>query len=180
MYETKYPRAVALEGGARGEAGIGGGAPDQMYVEVCAGERDLFAALSDAGFRAVRFEHRRPLQVGRGMSLRLRGPWELHLRASRGDGKLLLHAEVEVSRDYMQHLFSQRTPVVYEVIDMLRERGIESHIWDPKSNSRVTSVQSRWRVSLLPPALPPLAWKPLVYSIGAVGVLYLAKYLVTI
>lgn len=179
MYETRYPRAMDLAGGATSAAGAGPGGLDQLYVEACAGEAELFKALRDSGFTEVRFEHRRPAQVGRGMSLRLGGPWEMHLRASRERGRLLLHAEVEVSRDYLQHLFSQRTPVVYEVVRILEARGIESHIWDPEGG-RVASVGKKWRVALSPPALPPLAWKPLVYSIGAIGILYLAKYLATV
>ena len=34
-------------------------------------------------------------------------------------GLIGIHAEIEVSRDYLQHLFSQRTPVVYEVEEIL-------------------------------------------------------------
>lgn len=180
MYRTRYPRTMVLDGGALSETALAGDGLEQMYVEACAGEPELFGALRAEGFTEVRFEHRRPGQAGRGMSLRLRGPWELHLRASRSGGRLLIHAEVEVSRDYMQHLFTQRTPVVYEVVRVLERRGIESHIWDPRAGRRVESVRGQWRVSLAPPVLPPLAWKPLVYSIGAVGVLYLAKYLATV
>lgn len=180
MYRTEYPRTVVLDGGARSRIRSGPDGLEQMQVEACSGDRELFAALRREGFAEVRFEHRRPGQVGRGMSLRLQGPWEMHLRASRAGGRLLVHAEVEVSRDYMQHLFTQRTPVVYEVTRMLERGGIESHIWDPGRQRRVESVQNRWRVSLEPPVLPPLAWKPLVYSIGAIGILYLAKYLATV
>ena len=180
VYRTRYPRTMVLEGGAQSSARAGAGGLDQMYVEACSGEGELFGALRREGFTAVRFEHRRPGQVGRGMSLRLAGSWEMHLRASRAGGRLLVHAEVEVSRDYMQHLFTQRTPVVYEVVRILERHGIESHIWDPRHRRRVESVVDRWRVSLQPPVLPPLAWKPLVYSIGAIGILYLAKYLATV
>lgn len=180
MYRTKYPRAMLLEGGAESSTRSGGEGLDEMNVEACSGRRELFEALRREGFTEVRFEHRRPEQVGRGMSLRLSGSWEMHLRVSRSGGRLLIHAEVEVSRDYMQHLFTQRTPVVYEVVRILERHGIGAHIWDPRHGRRVEAVRSTWRVSLAPPVLPPLAWKPLVYSIGAIGILYLAKYLATV
>jgi len=40
-------------------------------------------------------------------------------------GLIAIHAEVEISRDYLQHLFGQRTPIVYEIENMLKKYEIE-------------------------------------------------------
>jgi hypothetical protein len=47
-------------------------------------------------------------------------------------GLIGIHAEVEVSRDYLQHLFSQRTPVVYEIEEILKKYQIEYNFWHDK------------------------------------------------
>ena len=40
-------------------------------------------------------------------------------------GLISIQAEVEISRDYLQHLFSQRTAVIYEIEDILKKHKIE-------------------------------------------------------
>ncbi len=73
------------------------------------------------GFTKVKLEHKQPDQIGSGINLKLKKPWEMHIRMVTLDkGRIGIHAEVEVSRDYLQHLFSQRTPVVYEVEEILK------------------------------------------------------------
>ena len=36
--------------------------------------------LFDEGFTTVKFEHKQPLQIGDGLSLKLKKPWEMHVR----------------------------------------------------------------------------------------------------
>ena len=45
-------------------------------------------------------------------------------------GLVAIHAEVEVSRDYLQHLFCQNTPVIYEIEEMLKKYQIDYRIWN--------------------------------------------------
>ena len=53
-------------------------------------------------------------------------PWEMHVRFVKLKKELIaIHAEVEDSRDYLQHLFCQRTPVIYEIENMLKKYEID-------------------------------------------------------
>ncbi len=181
-YHTKYPKTIVLEEGRkeRLDAGPGEGV-EQLHVIVREKFERLYRVFRDEGFTGVKFEHRRPHQLGRGLSLKLGRPWEMHVRLSRMDGeRIMIHAEVEVSRDYMQHLFSQRTPVVYEVMKILERNQIECRIWNERIRKYVSAVMENYRIRLSTPSLPAFAWKPMVFSIGTVGLLYLVKYLLTI
>ena len=54
-------------------------------------------------------------------------------------GLIAIHAEVEVSRDYLQHLFSQRTPVIYEVEEMLKRHNVDYKIYNASFDSKICS-----------------------------------------
>lgn len=186
-YATRYPRTVVVEGSPAPQrtAATPAGGIEQLHVAVVGGTGlgRVYAAFARHGFVQVRFEHRQPRQIGRGLSLKLGAPWEMHVRISEaggGGGGILIHAEVEVSRDYMQHLFSQRTPVVYEVVRILKKNGIDSRLWSSRLGGHVAAVSDDYRVVLASPALPAFAWKPMVFSIGTVGAMYLAKYVMTV
>ncbi len=179
-YHTKYPRSVIITGKRR-DLIID---PDNGIEEmnIVAGEKfpRVYQALLNEGFSKVRFEHKKPRQLGSGLSIRLGKPWEMHVRMSDMDGDTMIHAEVEVSRDYMQHLFSQRTPVVYEIIKILERNDIRCRIWSGRINGYVSSIVEDYRIKLATPSLPTLAWKPMVFSIGTVGIFYLTKYVLTV
>lgn len=95
-------------------------------------------------------------------------------------GLIGIHAEVEVSRDYLQHLFSQRTPVVYEVEEILKKYQIEYTLWHDKVKKSVSSIVDNYKVKLDNPALPVFAWKPMLFVIGTIGAFYAWKYFDTI
>ena len=191
-YRTRYPRTVVLEGGRAGGGGSRGGADgpatdpvrasEQLHLVVTESPDRLCRIFAGEGFTKVRFEHKRPSQLGSGLSRKIGGPWEMHMRMSRmGAGReIMIHAEVEVSRDYMQHLFSQRAPVVYEVARILEGNRVGYRIWSQGAGRYVSEVVADYRVRLSAPGLPAFAWKPVVFAIGTVGVFYLAKYLLTI
>ena len=198
-YSTKYPKTVVLEGKRRGRTGRGGGGGgvpgpeqrdlvidakegiEQLHIIVRESFEKVYRILMEEGFTRVKFEHRRPRQMGRGLSLKLGKPWEMHVRISRGEGRnILIHAEVEVSRDYMQHLFSQRTPVVYEIMRILEKNQVECRIWNERMKKHISSIVKNHQIGLATPSLPAFAWKPMVFSIGTVGFFYLVKYVLTV
>ena len=96
------------------------------------------------------------------------------------DGKIGIHAEVEVSRDYLQHLFSQRTPVVYEVEEILKKYHIDYNIWHDKIKKNITSVVDNYKVKLATPGIPVFAWKPMLFVIATVAAFYGWKFFNTI
>ncbi|MFQ6025818.1 MAG: hypothetical protein ACE5JT_04830, partial [Nitrosopumilaceae archaeon] len=142
---------------------------------------ELLKIFSKEGFTKVKFEHKGPTQIGSGLSLKLKKPWEMHVKLyDMKKGLIAIQAEVEVSRDYLQHLFCQRTPVLYELESILKKHQIEYKIWNDRIRKYVHSVFNNYKVKLTTPNLPLFAWKPMLFTIGTVGSFYLWKYVATI
>ena len=137
--------------------------------------------LFDEGFTTVKFEHKQPLQIGDGLSLKLKKPWEMHVRLfSNTEDSISIQGEVEISRDYLQHLFSQRTAVIYEIETILKRNGISYDILNKRISKYVNKVLDEYNIKLVTPDIPVFAWKPMLFMIGTVGAMYLWKYLHTL
>jgi hypothetical protein len=154
---------------------------EQLTLVVKKSVDELLKIFFNEGFTHVKFEHKKEAQICSGLSLKLKKPWEMHVRLlEMKKGLVAIHAEVEVSRDYLQHLFSQRTPVLYEVEAMLKKHQVEYNIWNERIRKYVTTVIDNYKVKLATPSFPVLAWKPMVYVIATIGTLYLFKYIMTV
>ncbi len=178
---TKYPKTVSLLGGISEKVKVDTNGVEQLTLVVKKSVDELLKIFSNEGFTHVKFEHKQSTQIGHGLSLKLKKPWEMHVRLlEMKKGLVAIHAEVEVSRDYLQHLFCQRTPVFYEVETLLKKHQVEYQIWNERIKKYVHAVVDNYKVKLSMPSFPVLAWKPMVFVIATIGGLYLAKYLLTI
>ena len=92
-------------------------------------------------------------------------------------GLVAIQGEVEVSRDYLQHLFCQSTPVIYEIENVLKKNLVDYRVWNSRIGSYISSVLDNYSIKLAKPNIPVFAWKPMVYVIGCIGTLYLCRYL---
>ena len=154
---------------------------EQLMVVVKKNVDELMKIFSKEGFTKVKFEHKQPSQLGQGLSLKLKKPWEMHVRlVELKKGFIAIHAEVEVSRDYLQHLFCQRTPVIYEIESLMKKHQIDYQIWNNRIRKYVKTVFDSYKIKLNTPNIPVLAWKPLVFVIGTIASFYLLKYVQTI
>ena len=181
-YLTKYPKTVSFFDGLKEKIfadkkdGV-----EQLHIVVKENVEKIFKILQDEGFTKVKFEHKQPDQIGNGLSLKLKKPWEMHVRLVKLKKELVaIHAEVEISRDYIQHLFGQRTPIVYEIENMLKKYQIEYKVWDNKIKKYVQTVFDNYKIKLATPNIPVFAWKPMLFVISTVGLMYLWKYLDTV
>jgi len=106
----------------------------------------------------------------------------MHVRFVKLKKELIaIHAEVEISRDYIQHLWSgQRTPVIYEIENMLKKYQIEYKVWNNRIKKYVQTVFDNYKIKLLTPNIPVFAWKPMLFVISTVGLMYLWKYIDTV
>ena len=181
-YVTKYPKTISFLDGLKGMINIENSSNvEQLHVVVKKNASELFRMFLQEGFSKVKFEHKQPFQIGNGLSLKLKKPWELHVRLVELKKELVaIHAEVEVSRDYLQHLFGQRTPVIYEIENMLKKYEIDYRVWNNRIKKYVYTVFDNYKIKLVTPNLPVFAWKPMLFVIGTVGSMYLWKYLDTI
>jgi hypothetical protein len=180
-YFTKYPKTISFFDGKKHTVNIDTKGVEQLTVIVKKSAEEILRILSNEGFTKVKFEHKQESQIGHGLSLKLKKPWELHLRLfDLKKGMVAIQAEVEVSRDYLQHLFCQRTPVIYEIEALLKKHQIEYTIWSDKVKNYVHMVFDNYKIKLTTPNIPVFAWKPMLFVIATVGMFYLWKYLNTI
>ncbi|KAF6243193.1 hypothetical protein C6988_04495 [Nitrosopumilus sp. b1] len=180
-YLTKYPKTVSFLDGIKESIQVDKEGVEQLHIVVKKSFNDLMKIFTAEGFTKVKFEHKQPSQIGNGLNLKLKKPWEMHVRfVELKKGLIAIHAEVEVSRDYLQHLFSQRTPVIYEVEEMLKRHNVDYKIWNARIRKYVSAVFENYKVKLATPSIPVFAWKPMLFMIGTVGLFYLWKYLNTI
>jgi hypothetical protein len=181
QYLTKYPKTISFDGNIRHTVSIDAKGVEQLTVLVKKSVEELLGIFTKEGFTKVKFEHKQDNQIGHGLSLKLKKPWEMHLRLfDLKKGVVAIEAEVEVSRDYLHHLFCQRTPVIYEIEALLKKHQIEYKIWSNKIKNYVHTVFDNYKIKLVTPSIPVFAWKPMLFFIGTVGVFYLWKYLDTI
>lgn len=181
-YLTRYPKTISLADGIKqnirmdSREGL-----EQLHIVVRKSMDELARIFSKEGFTRVKFEHKQPGQVGHGFNLKLSKPWELHVRmVDLKEGLIGIHAEVEVSRDYIQHLFSQRTPVIYEIQDLLNKYQVDYRVWNNNIKRYVRAIYDNYKVRLSTPSIPVLAWKPMLFVIGTIGSFYLWKYIHTL
>jgi hypothetical protein len=179
---TTYPRTVSFLDGMKGKVRVDTiSGVEQLTIVVKRSVDELLRIFFNEGFTHVKFEHKQSLQIGHGLSLKLKKPWEMHVRLlEMKKGLVAIQAEVEVSRDYLQHLFCQRTPVLYEIETLLKKHQIEYRIWNERIKKYVRAIVDNYRVQLKTPSFPVLAWKPMVLFIATIGALYLFKYILTI
>ena len=180
-FRTVYPKTISLLGGKRTKISVDKNGVEQLSIVVKKSVEELLKIFSNEGFTHVKFEHKQPFQIGHGLSLRLKKPWEMHVRLlDMKKGLVAIQAEVEVSRDYLQHLFCQRTPVFYEIERLLKKHQIEYKIWNEKIKKYVHAVFDNYKIQLKTPNFPVFAWKPMIFVIGTIGSLYLVKYILTV
>jgi hypothetical protein len=178
---TRYPKTMYFMDGNKSKVKVDTKGVEQLTIVVKKSVDELLKIFSHEGFTHVKFEHKQSAQIGSGLSLKLKKPWEMHVRLlEMKKGLVAIQAEVEVSRDYLQHLFCQRTPVLYEVETLLKKHQIEYKIWNERIRKYVNAVIDNYKVKLATPSFPVLAWKPMVYVISTISILYLFKYVMTV
>ena len=77
-------------------------------------------------------------------------------------------------------MFSQRTAVIYEIEAILKKNGIKYDILNKRISKYVKKVLDEYKIKLVTPDIPVFAWKPMLFMISTVGLMYLWKYINTI
>ncbi|GAB6947965.1 hypothetical protein JCM16161A_20950 [Vulcanisaeta sp. JCM 16161] len=92
------------------------------------------------------------------LAMKVESPWEIHTRVFP-DG--IVESEVEISRDYLQHLVGPRFNVVYEIYDLLKDITDYRRICIKPLGRCINDVIENIGIELRAPrALMP--WKPLI------------------
>ena len=98
------------------------------------------------------------------------------LNYSQYKDSISIQGEVEISRDYLQHLFSQRTAVIYEIETILKRHGIKYEILNKRISKYIHKVLDEYKIKLVTPDIPVFAWKPMLFMIGTVGAMYVEVF----
>ncbi len=130
----------------------------------------LYSYLKDIGFENAVLST--PKGEKYSIRLVLDYPWELHIRLY-SDG--FIESEVEVQREYFEHLGERRLFVAYEAFEFFRGFYDRFHLFYKKEEKWVIKVLDNFRVRLNPPkSLTP--WKPVVTGIVTLSVVGLLVY----
>ena len=84
-YITKYPKTISFLdvvcGSLKGIVNVDNHSNvEQLHVVVKKNANELLKIFLHEGFTKVKFEHKQPFQIGNGLSLKLKKPWEMHVR----------------------------------------------------------------------------------------------------
>jgi uncharacterized FAD-dependent dehydrogenase len=140
-------------------------------------KEDLIKTLFAEGFKNVKFENKKPTQIGNGFSKKLKAPWEMHLRLlDLQQGLIAIKAEVEISRRYIQHIGSVRAPVVYEIESILKKHKIEYNIWNEKLRDYITHIVDNHQIKLQGPRLHAMPWRHMIIACSALAIVYALKF----
>lgn len=150
---------------------------DHLSLMVKIRKEDLIKTLFAEGFKKVKFENKKPTQIGNGFSKKLKNPWEMHLRLlDLQQGLIAIKAEVEISRRYIQHIGSVRAPVVYEIESILKKHKIEYDIWNEKLRDYITHIVDNHQIKLQGPRLRAMPWRHMIIAGSALAIVYALKF----
>ena len=177
---TSYPKTIKIVKGLQNFIRKEEIDLDHLCLMVKIRKDEIVSALMSEGFQRVKMENRKPTQIGHGFSKRLTKPWEMHVRLlEMQKGLIAIHAEVEISRKYIQHIRSVRSPVIYEIGSILQKHKIEYQIWHAKLKQYISSVIDNHQIKLNAPRLPPIPWKHMAGAVATLSLVYLAKFIGT-
>lgn len=174
---TSYPKTIRIVKGLQDFIRKEEIDLDHLSLMVKIKKDEIINALVSEGFKRVKMENRKPTQIGHGFAKRLTKPWEMHVRLlEMQQGLIAIHAEVEISRRYIQHIRSVRAPVIYEIESILKKHKIEYQLWHARLKQYITNVIDNHQITLNAPKLTPIPWKHMAGSVATLSLIYLAKF----
>jgi hypothetical protein len=146
---------------------------DHLSLLVKIKKDEIIRTLISEGFSKVKFENKKPRQIGNGFTKKLKKPWEIHVRLlDMHQGLIAIQGEVEISRRYIQHIRSVRAPVIYEIESILKKHRIEYKIWNDKVRDYITNIIENHQIILNSPKLPAMPWLLMIIFGSLIGSLH--------
>jgi hypothetical protein len=170
---TSYPRRISVVKGLHHFIRHEEIELDHLSLMVKIKKDEIINALISEGFRRVKFENKKPTQIGSGFAKMLSKPWEIHVRLLdlHQQGLIAIQAEVEISRKYIQHIRSVRAPVIYEIESLLKKHRIEYRIWNAKVRDYISNIIDNHQIKLNAPTLPAMPWKLMIIFAVSIALL---------
>jgi|ERR671930_817129 hypothetical protein len=175
---TSYPRRINVLKGLQDFIRHEEIELDHLSLMVKIKKDEIINTLVSEGFRRVKLENKKPLQIGSGFTKKLTKPWEMHVRLlEMQHGLIAIQAEVEISRKYIQHIRSVRAPVIYEIESILKKHRIEYRIWNAKLRDYIISIIDNHQIKLNAPKLPAIPWRSMLCIAMTLGTMNALKFL---
>ena len=88
-YLTTYPKTVSFFDGIKHKIDVDSkDGVEQLHIVVRKSFEELTKIFTDEGFTKVKLEHKQPDQIGSGLNLKLKKPWEMHVRIGRFEKRI--------------------------------------------------------------------------------------------
>ena len=107
-YLTTYPKTISFMDGLKHKIHVDNKeGVEQLHIVVKKSFEELTKIFREEGFTKVKLEHKQPDQIGSGLNLKLKKPWEMHVRmVDLEDGKIGIHAfQVSIGLQHLEHPF---------------------------------------------------------------------------
>lgn len=172
LYETLIPQKFVLDNGkivSLTSKDVESMKEPLFLIYIPKSPQEIYEYLKGRGFVDAKLA----VKKGEVFSLRrlLDHPWELHVRIYKNG---FVDGEVEVRREFIEHLSRRRLFVVYEIYDHVKDI-CNLHILYKPEGRWVVRIETNFVVRLDPPEkLTP--WKPLVICLS-LATLLIAKRL---
>jgi hypothetical protein len=178
VFLTKYPRRIGFMEGIHDFILNEEIQFDHLSLMVRVKKDELINTLITEGFKRVKFENKKPTQIGSGFAKMLIKPWELHVRLLdlQQQGLIAIQAEVEISRKYIQHIRSVRAPVIYEIETILKKHKIEYKIWNAKVRDYITNIIDNHQIKLNSPKFPAMRWRSMLFFAAIIAMFNAFKF----
>lgn len=167
---VSYPEIIALDDGAEIRTDRDDQDDRNIVVEVGASVRGVREALERDGFEETRAEFRKPGQLGRGM-VRRHGDWQAHVRLFRRGDYVQMDCEVEVSKEYVEHLTHGSIPAPLECLGLIRRHFGKVYLYHKKRHRDIVRVLREHPLELPDPESKTSVGKALgLAALGALGI----------
>ncbi|MFQ5940966.1 MAG: hypothetical protein ACE5KA_04630 [Nitrososphaerales archaeon] len=177
-YSLLYPKTVGLMKGLIDLIRSEEVKKESLTLLVRKNAEDIIRILISEGFHRLKIcENKKPMQIGSGFTKMLDRTWEMHVRLiDMKEGFVSIQGEVEISRRYIQHIVGSRTPVIYEIVKILKKNGIDYSIWHTKINDYVSNIVDNHQIKLkgIPFLIP---WIPSCIIGPSVGMWFLLRFI---
>lgn len=165
-YEAQYPSSVILYDNQKYSLNFDDNQNRVLITETATSLQDLKSVFAKEGFTETIVEEKKVNQIAQGLVKRLTTDWDMHVRFLQlHDGSIAIDAEVETSRQYLEHVYGRWISVIYEVTNILEKYGLQFGIWHKRAQKYVRQILENGNL-ILDDISGKIEWKPL--AIGAV------------
>jgi len=165
-YEAQYPSSVMLYDNQKYSLNFDDNQNRVLITETATSLQELKSIFAKEGFTETIVEEKKVNQIAQGLVKRLTTDWDMHVRFFQlHEGSIAIDAEVETSRQYLEHLNGKWISVIYEVTNILKKYELQFGIWHKKAQKYVSQILENGNL-ILDDISGKIEWKPL--AIGAV------------